>query len=426
MQVVAIAVVVSFSLLIFWVGLIKLAFIPLSLLFEIVRRRKAKAPLSATPLVSVVVPGYNEERVIESCVSSIMKQDYDNFELILVNDGSTDNTAALMSTLAQTDNRIIFIDQPNAGKGAALNTGTVQARGEFVMFVDADGVFASDTIEQMLRTFENPKVGAVSGDDRPINLDRVLTKLLALISHVGTGFIRRALAIINSLPVVSGNMGMFRRSALAELPPINGAWPLRTDTLGEDLELTWRIHRAGYSVGFAPKAVVYAESPSTLKGLWRQRVRWARGMIQATALHKDMMGNPRYGMFGPYLFFNFLSMVVVPVAQIFVLLGLPLVAIFEPDYLPHEWIGWLSFLGVFLAIAILIYSIALNGAWRDLKFFWVFPLWPIYATLIGFTLAWGLVQELRRAERNWNKLERTGTISISGLNVDKQGDTQPA
>lgn len=426
MQFIAVTVVVVFSIFIFWVGIIKIVFVPLSLLFEIVRRRKAKAPLSARPLVSVVVPGYNEERVIESCVASIMRQDYENFELILVNDGSTDNTAQLMHSLALTDSRIFFIDQPNAGKGAALNTGTVQARGEFVMFVDADGVFAGDTIEQMLRTFENPRVGAVSGDDRPINLDRVLTKLLALISHVGTGFIRRALALINCLPVVSGNMGMFRRSALAELPPVNGAWPLRTDTLGEDLELTWRLHRAGYSVGFAPKAVVYAESPSTLRGLWRQRVRWARGMVQATSLHKDMMGNPKYGMFGPYLLFNFLSMVVVPVAQIFVLIGLPVVAITSPDYLPLTWVGWLGFLGVFLAIAILLYAIALNGAWADLRYFWVFPLWPIYATLIGFTLAWGLIQELRGSERNWNKLERTGTISIGGLNVEKQGGTQTA
>ena len=117
---------------------------------------------------------------------------------------------------------------------------------------------------------------------------------------------------------------------------------------------------------------------------------------------------------------------VVPVAQIFVLIGLPVVAITSPDYLPLTWVGWLGFLGVFLAIAILLYAIALNGAWADLRYFWVFPLWPIYATLIGFTLAWGLIQELRGSERNWNKLERTGTISIGGLNVEKQGGTQTA
>ena len=81
----------------------------------------------------MVVPGYNEERVIESCVASIMRQDYENFELILVNDGSTDNTAQLMHSLALTDSRIFFIDQPNAGKGAALNTGTVQGRPPDVM-----------------------------------------------------------------------------------------------------------------------------------------------------------------------------------------------------------------------------------------------------------------------------------------------------
>ena len=170
---------------------------------------------------------------------------------------------------------------------------------------------------------------------------------------------------------------------------------------------------------------MYAESPSTLKGLWRQRVRWARGMLQATRIHKNMICNPHYGAFGAYLLFNLLSMIIVPVAQIFVLLGMPIVIITDPDALPTTALGWVGFLGLALALVILIYSIALNRAWGDLRHIWVFPLWPIYSTLVGFTLGWAIILEVKGAEKNWNKLERTGTISVSGLSVDKQ-EASPA
>lgn len=410
-----IGVIVALSLLVFWVGAVKILFVPLSLAFEVRRRWQRRTLLTDTPLVSIIVPGYNEGKVIDACVHSIMAQDYPNFELILVNDGSTDDTGPRMAALAETYTRVLFLNQHNAGKGAALNNGTRYAQGEFLLYVDADGVFGAHTIEEMLRPFADPAVGAVSGDDRPVNLDKALTRLLALIAHVGTGFIRRALAMINCLPVVSGNCGMFRRSALDDLEPINRQWPVRTDTLGEDLELTWRIHRAGHKVSFAPAAVVYAESPATLRGLWRQRVRWARGMLQATVMHKDMIANPSYGPFGIYLLFNLLSMVVVPLAQIIALLGLPLLWLVAPNQIPDDVLGWVGFLGLVLALGILVYSIALNNAWWDLRHLWVFPLWPLYATVVGFTLAWALVLEFRRSEHAWNKLERTGTISVAGL-----------
>ena len=234
MSALAVVVLIGLSTLIFWVGMIKLLFIPLSLYFEIRQtwrnHRKVKTALDDEPLVSIIVPGYNEEKVLGACISSILASSYQHFELIMVNDGSTDSTAKVMRDLAEANPyTVIFVDQQNSGKGAALNTGTAYANGEFIMYVDSDGVFGKDTIRQMLKAFDSPKVGAVSGDDRPVNLDRVQTTLLALISHVGTGFIRRALAVVNCLPVVSGNNGLFRLKAL------KATGPLRTDTLGK----TW-------------------------------------------------------------------------------------------------------------------------------------------------------------------------------------------
>lgn len=399
--------------LIFVAGLIKLLFIPASLLFEVRDRwrdsRGVPELVARNPLVTIVVPGYNEEKVLANCVGSILRSDYRNLEVILVNDGSTDNTAALMAELAGTDERVTFIDKPNGGKGSALNVGIEASSGEILMFVDSDGVFGPDTVTRMLGGFTHDRVGCVSGDDRPVNLDNPLTCLLALISHVGTGFIRRALTLVHCMPVVSGNIGAFRRSALE----VTG--PFRTDSLGEDLELTWRVHRARYRVGFVPRAIVHAESPSTLRGLWRQRVRWARGLIQTTWLHRDMIGNPRYGAFGVFLAFNTLTMIIVPAAQLLVLILLPVVAVSEPEILPAGWWAWAGYIGVVVAVGILLWSIGLNRAWADLRHVWTLPLWPVYAVGIGFTVLRALHLELTGAERSWNKLARTGVVSVPGL-----------
>ncbi|MDO4761367.1 MAG: glycosyltransferase family 2 protein [Corynebacterium sp.] len=411
----ALASLVALAVFIFWVGLVKIAFFPLSVLFELRSciRRRDRSAWDLSPLVSIIVPCFNEARVLPACVRSVLRSEYEFFELIIVDDGSTDNTKEVMLELGKLDSRIITIHQRNAGKGAALNTGTEYASGEFLMYVDADGVFRPDTIAEMLRAFRHAKVGAVCGDDRPVNVDRTLTTLLALISHVGTGYVRRALAVVNCLPVVSGNIGMFRRSVLQE------TGLLLTDSLGEDLELTWRVHRAGFQVAFAPRAIVYAESPSTLRGLWRQRVRWARGLIQAVVIHRGMIGNPRYGVFGVFLLFNTLSMLVVPLAQIVVLAGLPFVVFASPDFLPTSVVGWLSFLSVTVAGVLVVYALVLSRAWGDFRHAWTFPLWPIYAMFMGFTLAHALYLELTGARRQWNKLERTGAISVKGLEAVK-------
>lgn len=422
--------VIGLGLVVFLAGLVKLLFIPASLVFEVRDRWRdrhgAAEVLDRQPLVSIVVPGYNEEKVLENCVASILRSDYPHIEVILVNDGSTDNTGPLMAALADQDERVSFIDKPNGGKGSALNVGTAAAAGEFLMFVDSDGVFGRDTVTRMLSGFTHERVGAVSGDDRPVNLDNPLTCMLALISHVGTGFIRRALALVHCMPVVSGNIGAFRRSALEALPSPGGtggsgapaaSGPFRTDSLGEDLELTWRMHRARYRVGFAPRAIVHAESPSTLRGLWRQRVRWARGLVQTTWLHRDMIGNPRYGAFGVFLLFNTLTMLLVPLAQIIILVALPVVAVSGSELIPRDGWEWAGYLGVFLALGILLYSIALNGAWQDLRHMWTVPLWPCYAIMIGFTVVRALHLEITGAERSWNKLTRTGVVSVTGLDT---------
>ncbi|WJZ03488.1 glycosyltransferase [Corynebacterium freiburgense] len=406
-------VVLTFGLIILVCGLIKLTFVPLSLVFEIRnaywRKTKHWSMIELEPLVSVIVPGFNEQNVLENCVVSIVNSNYHNLEVVLIDDGSTDQTPQIMAELEQRFHNVRFFRQENQGKGAALNYGITKARGDILLFVDSDGLFSPDTVTHMLLGFNSRNVGAVCGDDRPVNIDRTLTRLLAIISHVGTGMVRRALTMLHCMPIVSGNVGAFRRDVLEKTGFFN------TDTVGEDLELTWRIHKHGYSVNFAPKALVYAESPSTIRGLWKQRVRWARGLLQTTWMHRHMVGNFRYGMFGFYLLFNTITMIVVPILQVIVpFMILPLVFTSESP-LPNGVWETLAWLGLFVSVMLVIYAIMLNKAYQDLRFAWTLILWPAYSTFVGLTMIQALILELRRAPNRWNKLERTGVVTIKNL-----------
>lgn len=412
------AVTLALGLVILVFGGVKLVYVPLALIFEVdqdvqrrgvaqgVARHRRRTLLAEQPLVSVVVPGYNEGPVIENCVHSILASDYPHLEVILVDDGSTDNTPQLMAALADQYQDVRFIRQANAGKGAALNTGARQTSGEILMFVDSDGIFLPNTVTEMLLGFTDAKVGAVCGDDRPVNLDRVQTRFLNVISHVGTGLVRRALHVLRCLPIVSGNIGAFRREALEK------SGLLREDTLGEDLELTWRIHQAGYRVNFAPRALVYAESPSTIRGLWKQRVRWARGLLQCVRLHWKLIGNPRHGMFGVFLAFTVVTGVMIPVLQLTLLVLLPVTFATGGNQFTAPIWDLLLWLGLPIALGLSVFAMALNRALGDLRHAWTTPLWPVYSVMMSVTLVAALISELRGQPARWNKLERTGVVSV--------------
>lgn len=433
------------SLALLAMAALKLVYVPLSLWFEARprltragRARMARGPRAALrrvhrtrkahggsrrrlryrhgTLVSVIVPAYNEAVVLRPCVESILASRYPNLEVILVNDGSTDGTGALMRELAREHPAVTAVDQANAGKGAALNTGIARARGEILLFVDADGIFTPRTVEWLLVGFADASVGAVCGDDRPANPDRTLTKMLSVLSHLGTGMVRRTLSILHCLPIVSGNIGAFR----ADLVRAVGGFD--EHTLGEDLELTWRVYGAGYRVAFQPRAIVYAESPSTVRGLWRQRVRWARGLLQTTWKHRRMVGNPTLGVFGVFLVFNTFTMILVPVLQLAILAGVFALIPAGMLLFGGTVMAVLGWIGLFYSCGLALLAIALNGAWRDLRYLWTIVLWPAYSTLMGAVMLVAVARELRGAPATWNKLQRTGVVT-RGVSDELAGQT---
>ena len=230
------------------VGLLTLLYFPLSLSFVFSRRESIFH--DAPPRVSIIIPAFNESLVLRNCVASVLRSDYPNYEVILVDDGSTDGTLSIMNEF-MGDTRVRVIGQKNRGKASALNTGMQSSDGEVLFFVDADGIFKPDTIRRMLAGFTSERVGAVCGNDEPVNVDRLQTRLLSVQSHIGTGFVRRALARINCLPIVSGNIGAFRREALADaMREIDGeSGQLRAPI--RPASVSGRFHRRGSRINLA-------------------------------------------------------------------------------------------------------------------------------------------------------------------------------
>ncbi len=377
-------------------GAITLAYFPLAIAFELKRRT---ASWKEYPFVSIVVPAFNEAKTIGGCIKSLLASNYDRFEIILVDDGSKDGTLEEMRKFEGHHN-VKIISQTNGGKASALNHGYDLTKGDIIIFADADGIFEVDTIRRLVEAFIDDKVACCCGNDAPIGLHFAMTKLQNLQAHVGTGYVRRALSCLNCLPIVSGNIGAFRRSVLDEI----GLF--KVGFIGEDLELTWRIHKAGYKVAFEPKALVRAEAPHTWKGLWKQRVRWARGFIQTLQIHSDLMF--RKSAFGLYLPVNSIAMLIIPLLQLAAILMLPILLIFLPNSVSMNMLGLIGWLGIGFTVFVTVFAIALDRAWGDLRYLWVLPLWMPYSLFIDAVMLWAIVLEIMGTEAKWNKVERHG------------------
>lgn len=258
-------------------GLVQLLALPMAVGFElraVMRRRRGIPTLwDEWPSVSIILPARNAASGLEDCVRSIARTRYARYEVILVDHGSTDNTAELMARLATADPRIKVLRQRGEGRAAARNLGVRHAAGDILMFVDADAIFSRDTVDRMLQAFEDRRTGAVYGGGSPSHWTRGRGGLLAAISQLGSTTTRRTLAVAGGLPFVPGGIEAFPDTVLAEVGPF------REDPAGTELELAWRVREAGYTVAFAPRVRIQAATPSTLRDLWQLRTRRAHGLL---------------------------------------------------------------------------------------------------------------------------------------------------
>src|SRR5438105_2088418 len=267
----------SFGLVVFLLGIQGTLYFPLTIAYEIWKRRALRRMPPFRERVSVVVPAYNEERTIRVAVETLLESEYPDLEVIVVDDGSRDGTADRILDLHERG-RIRLIRQQNAGKATALNKGIAAATGEVVLYTDADSLFLRQTVAKMVRWFADPAIDAVCGNDMPLRARTGLQKLLAVTTHIGTGYVRRALSVIGCLPIISGNLGAIRRRVLDEIGGFRPLW-------GEDLEITWRLHQHGKRVVFDPEPAVLADCPAAFGALGKPRGGWVPSFPKVSAFH---------------------------------------------------------------------------------------------------------------------------------------------
>ncbi len=265
-----------------------LSYAALSLLQKRCAGRRKFDP-SYRPRVSVVIAAHNEEKVVVRTVQAVLASHYPNFEVLVVDDGSTDGTLSELETAFAGDARVRVLTQENGGKSTALNRAIAQAKGEVLVALDADTLFEPEAIALLARHFADPQVAAVSGNVKVGNAQNLVARLQSIEYICGFNLDRRALDVLNAVAVVPGAVGAWRRSAVLE------AGGYSCDTVAEDIDLTLALRRKGYLIRYEEHALAHTEAPESVSALARQRIRWAFGTLQAAWKHRDVTFRPRFG-----------------------------------------------------------------------------------------------------------------------------------
>ena len=352
------------------------------------------------PPVSVVIAAYNEEKVIRRTVESVLSSSYDNLDVVVVDDGSTDATLAVLRGAFDEDPRVTVLTQANGGKSAALNRGIATAHHEILVAVDADTIFEENTVANLVRHFHDPRVGAVSGNAKVGNRHNWLTRFQSIEYIYGFNLDRRALDLVNAIPVVPGAVGAWRKSLVLEMGGLSH------DTLAEDTDLTLAIRRAGYEIRYEESAVAYTEAPEDVRSLAKQRFRWAFGTLQAAWKHRDATFNPKYGSLGfvalPSIWiFQVLLAALSPFADIAMVLTL----------IAGNWQVVLGYYFAFFLVELLAGFLAygLEGeSRRDLSLLFFQRLF--YRQLMHYVLVKSVLYAIQGRLVGWGKLERKASV----------------
>lgn len=254
------------------------------------RARPLPAAGSALPRLDVMVAAYNEVEVINRTIDSLLTSRDVDVRVLVIDDGSTDGTYEAVKAAFGQDPRVLLRRKPNGGKASALNVALAEATAPVVVGVDADTQLSPDALAKLAAWFADPRVGAVAGNVKVGNRRNIVTRWQALEYITSQNVDRRALARLNAVTVVPGAIGGWRTEVLRAV----GGY--RSDTLAEDMDLTWRVREAGWVIANEPEALAFTEAPDTLGGLLKQRFRWSFGTLQCLWKHRRSVG--KHGWFG--------------------------------------------------------------------------------------------------------------------------------
>jgi cellulose synthase/poly-beta-1,6-N-acetylglucosamine synthase-like glycosyltransferase/peptidoglycan/xylan/chitin deacetylase (PgdA/CDA1 family)/spore germination protein YaaH len=424
----SLAIIGHFITLVFFLGDIlmsgRLILVGIFAIIDRLRRPHRPASPGFNPRVAVLIPAYNEEKVIVRTVRSVLNSDYKNLHIIVIDDGSSDRTAEVACAAYRAEiaaGRVQVLTKANGGKAAALNYALDRMKEDVYVGIDADTVIAPDAISKLIPHFEDPLVGAVAGNAKVGNRVNLWTRWQALEYITSQNFERRALDLFNVVTVVPGAIGAWRTA------PVKAAGGYPINTVAEDADLTMNLLEQQLKVVYEDRALAFTEAPVDAKGLMRQRFRWSFGILQAIWKHRmAFVRNKAMGLFAlpNILIFQMLLPLVSPFIDLMFVGGVVNYFI-DRHYHPEQASAasfqrlLLYFLG-FLLIDFVTSSVAFSLERRhpaNKGDGWLlFHIWLqrfAYRQVFSIVLFKTLKRAIDGKPFNWDKLERTAMMSKS-------------
>lgn len=325
------------ELIVFWYPVVmSLLWIVGSVIYYFRIERKDPLPLPSTPMVSVLVPAFNESANLIEVVRHLDEMDYPNFEIIIINDGSHDDTAQYAKLLSQKYERVRFVDsQTNCGKANALYLGMMAAKSEYLVCVDGDSYLDKNCIRYMMAHFLNPhngeRVGAVTGNPRVRNRSSLFAKIQLCEYASIISMIKRTQRIWGKVMTVSGVVVAYRKRALLDC----GLWD--RDMVTEDIAVTWKLEKNFWDIRYEPNALCWMLVPESLKGLYKQRKRWAQGGQEVMLRHAGIFKSWRRRRMYPVYLEQVLSIIWVLLWLLLTITELYKLAYTKDSYIPYLW-----------------------------------------------------------------------------------------
>ncbi len=420
----------TFIVFVFFVGDIlmsgRLVLVGVAAVFDRLRRHRTEMATGESgyqPQVAVLIPAYNEEKVICRTIHSVLKSTYPNLHVVVIDDGSSDRTYEVAReefAEAIARGRVTVLRQENGGKAKALNYGLQFVNEEIFVGIDADTLIAHDAISYLVPHFQDSRLGAMAGNAKVGNRVNLWTRWQALEYITSQNFDRRALNVFSAVCVVPGAIGAWRTGAVI------AAGGYKTDTVAEDADLTMALLQNGYKVEYEDRALAYTEAPTSANGLMRQRFRWSFGILQAVWKHHSAFA--RKGALGfvalpNIVIFQILLPLVSPFIDIMFVVGTLKYLIWDKHFHPETadpasfdqlLLFFLMFLVIDFIASLIAFSLERRHG-RDRRDWWLLGhVWlQRFAYRQLFSLV--LIKTLRRAidgrHFSWDKLERTATVT---------------
>ncbi len=402
-------VIKGLSNYVFWYPfLMSLFWIAGSILFTRKREKQIELKINQIdwPMVSILIPCYNEEDTIEETIAYMDKIAYLNKEIIAVNDGSKDRTGEILHKLAkQYDNLKVIDCKENCGKATALKLATFASKAEYLICVDADAVLDPYAAHYLIYHFlyRGERLGAVTGNPRIRNRDTLLAKLQIVEYASIIGAIKRSQRIWGKIMTVSGVVVAFRKKALVDV----GLWD--HDMITEDISISWKLQERFWDIRYEPRALCWMLVPETIGGIWRQRIRWAQGGQEVILRHWRVILDWRHRRIWPIYYEQWASL-LWNYSWIFVTIYYFVVANTVQELL--VWFTFSSFSLVFLCLIQLFVSLIIDSKYDKVApyFLWgawyPFIYWILNAIIVMFAFPRAIKSRIKGGYATWTSPDR--------------------